>query len=59
MKCAYCGREIHEYKEKYELLSCDGDFIHVACKPDWYKQCDKINNMTNDEFKGWLNGEEV
>lgn len=53
MICIACGNVITDDDEK-ELLGCDGDFIHKRCRKDWDKQCERINNMTNEEFEKWF-----
>lgn len=35
MKCSYCGKEINEIKEKFHILTLDGDFIHDNCQSNW------------------------
>ena len=56
MKCIQCGEEINEIKDKYKLLTIDGDFIHIACEKDWNKDIDRINNMTDKEFESYMTG---
>lgn len=55
MKCIYCDKKI-KYDEPHRPLGLDGDFIHTECIPKWEKQCERINNMTDSEFKDWLVG---
>ena len=50
MNCIVCEKVITDDDEK-ELIGCDGDFIHKRCKKDWDKQCERINNMTDEEFE--------
>ncbi|MCF0108213.1 MAG: hypothetical protein HUJ59_04375 [Bacilli bacterium] len=57
MKCIYCGKKINECEEEYEIHSCDGDFIHTKCKDGWNKHCERINNMTDEEFIRYMKGE--
>lgn len=58
MKCIMCNKKINPFDEKYEILGCDGDFIHTGCKKSWEDQCTRINNMTDTEFTMWLSGKQ-
>ena len=55
--CFECKKEI-KLSEPYELLGCDGDFIHVTCKEAWNRKIDRINSMSDKEFIGWMLGED-
>ena len=54
MKCTFCKQEINTYKEKYELFGLDGDFIHKDCRSKIEKEMDKLANMSDNEFYGWM-----
>lgn len=58
MKCAVCGKEINEFEyDSYEWLGgVGGDPIHKSCKPTWNKFCERVDNMSDNEFKLWLTG---
>lgn len=56
MKCIQCGKEINEIKDRYEILTIDGDFIHEDCIKDWNKMKDRINNMSDREFESYMTG---
>ncbi|MBO8161085.1 MAG: hypothetical protein H0Z24_05565 [Thermosipho sp. (in: Bacteria)] len=54
MKCVYCGKEIKQFSEDYELFGCDGDFIHTKCRPKIEKEMDRVLKMTDKEFYEWI-----
>ena len=56
--CFVCGRQVTE-DDDYEWFGCDGDRIHKKCKPNLEKAYDRINNMSDSEFRKYLLGEET
>ena len=55
-KCIICGCEIIPTNMDSEIYGCDGDQIHIKCKDKLSDHYDKINNMTDMEFKNWMMG---
>ena len=53
MKCFVCKKWIHS-PEKYEIYGLDGDFIHLNCKPKMKELIKRIDEMSDEEFIGWL-----
>ena len=56
MECIVCGNRIEE-GEDMMLLGVDGDFMHKKCKPMWEKFKNRINNLSDVEFREYLLGE--
>ena len=53
MKCLICKKQIQQ-SEEYEIYGLDGDFIHLNCKPKMEELIKHINEMSEEEFIGWL-----
>lgn len=53
MKCFICKKQIQS-SEEYEIYGLDGDFIHLDCKPKMEELIKRINEMSDEEFIGWL-----
>ena len=56
MKCIVCGERIEE-GEDLLIVDTDGDFMHKRCKPMWKRFKDRINKMTDAEFRRYFLGE--
>ena len=55
MKCIVCGNRIEEGEDAI-LFGVDGDFMHKKCQPMWERYIDKIDNMSDAEFRKYLLG---
>lgn len=53
--CCICGKEVKDTDE-FVWFGVDGDKIHKKCEVNKDKFYDKINNMTDKEFKDYLLG---
>ena len=53
MKCFICKKQIQS-SEEYDIYGLDGDFIHLSCKPKMEELIKRINEMSEEEFIGWL-----
>ena len=53
--CCICGKEVKDTDE-FVWFGLDGDKIHKKCEVNKDKFYDKINNMTDEEFKDYLLG---
>ena len=56
--CFVCGKLVTDTDE-FIWHGLDGDKIHKKCDANRQKAYDKINNMSNDEFKRYLLGKWV
>ena len=55
-KCFVCGKEV-KYNDEFEWHGCDGDKIHLRCKPNLDRAYSMINNMSDNEFRKYISGE--
>ena len=55
-KCFVCGKIVKD-SDKFEWFGCDGDKIHVSCKPNLDRAYSIINNMNDIEFSKYIRGE--
>ena len=53
--CFVCG-EVVTKDDEYVWFGYDGDKIHKKCEKNIEKACDRINNMTDEEFEKYLLG---
>lgn len=54
--CFVCGEVVTE-DDEYIWFGCDGDKIHKRCEKNIQKACERIDNMSGEEFKKYLLGE--
>ena len=54
--CFVCGELVTE-DDEYVWFGCDGDKVHKKCEKYIDQACERINNMTNEEFTKYLLGE--
>ena len=55
-KCFVCDKPIM-MGEEFIWHGCDGDKIHKRCEDNLQEVYDLINNMSDEEFSGYLRGE--
>ena len=53
--CFVCGKAVTE-DDEFVWFGLDGDKIHKSCEKNLQIACDRINNMTDEEFKKYLLG---
>lgn len=53
MNCFVCKNVIRN-DESRVLFGYDGDFIHTSCEKEKDKAMEKIDNMTDEEFRKYL-----
>lgn len=56
--CPVCGNEVKQ-NEEFEWHGLDGDKIHKKCKAKLEDHYNKINNMSDEEFKTWIMGGDI
>lgn len=54
-KCFVCGKQVTE-NDEFIWFGLDGEKIHKNCEKNIQKACDRIDNMTDEEFSGYLLG---
>ena len=53
--CFICGKPVED-KDEFIWHGLDGDKIHANCCENKQRAYDKINNMSDNEFKRYLLG---
>ena len=54
-KCIYCDKKIDtEWDSNFEWYGIDCDVIHQCCKGKQNKQIDRVNRMSDKEFKNYI-----
>ena len=53
--CFVCGKEVKDIDE-FEWHGYDGDKIHKKCEPFIQRKYECINNMSDKEFKDYIQG---
>lgn len=53
--CFVCNEKVNDIDD-FIWVGYDGDRIHKKCEPHLQKTYDKINNMSDEEFKDYLLG---
>ena len=55
--CFVCDEEIND-NDEFEWHGYDGEKIHKKCKPFLQEKYNLISNMSGDEFKRYIQGED-